>query len=341
MNYLVTGCSRGVGLEICRVLLEQGHTVYGVARSYTDEFKKLESEFDNKLFFKSIDLGDSENVHRNVFKDFVNNRIQLHGYVNNAAMAYDDIVTNLKLDRLQSMYSVNVFTPMMITKYVLRNMLLHHTKGSIVHISSISAHTGYKGLAMYASSKGALEAFSKDTAREWGELGIRSNVVVPGFMETAMSATLTEEQKNRIYKRTSMKAATSVRSVAETVAFLLSDGACSITHPQIEAAQIYIFVNNYISEYLAADNIFYKNKALTDICGLLDEFYDLDNLHYIYGKLAVGDTSDEKVEQIYKNMDAILKTYFYVSDEQVQAIRTADSTQIQLIIEESVKNKYE
>lgn len=57
---------------------------------------------------------------------------------------------------------------MMITKYVLRNMLLHHTKGSIVHISSISAHTGYKGLAMYASSKGALEAFSKDTAREWG-----------------------------------------------------------------------------------------------------------------------------------------------------------------------------
>ena len=88
-------------------------------------------------------------------------------------------------------------------------------------------------------------------------------------------------------------------------------------------------------------NIFYKNKALTDICGLLDEFYDLDNLHYIYGKLAVGDTSDENVEEIYKNMDAILKTYFYVSDEQVQAIRTADSTQIQLIIEESVKNKYE
>ena len=107
MNYLVTGCSRGVGLEICRVLLEQGHTVYGVARSYTDEFKKLESEFDNKLFFKSIDLGDSENVHRNVFKDFVNNRIQLHGYVNNAAMAYDDIVTNLKLDRLQSMSKIS------------------------------------------------------------------------------------------------------------------------------------------------------------------------------------------------------------------------------------------
>ena len=212
MNYLVTGCSRGVGLEICRVLLSEGNTVYGVARSY-----------------KSIDLSDCENIHKNVFKEYVTNKIQLDGYVNNAAMAYDDIVTNLNIDKLKAMYNVNVFTPMMITKYVLRNMLLSKKKGSIIHISSISAHTGYKGLAMYASSKGALEAFSKDTAREWGQLGIRSNVVVPGFMETAMSASLTEDQKDRIYKRTSLKTATSVRSVAETVAFLLSDKACSIT----------------------------------------------------------------------------------------------------------------
>ena len=233
MNYLVTGCSRGVGLEICKVLLEQGHAVYGIARSYTDDFAKLQKGHEGMLFFKSIDLSDSGNVHKSVFKEFINNKIQLHGYVNNAAMAYDDIVTNLNLDKLHAMYDVNVFTPMMITKYAIRNMLLHHTRGSIVHISSISAHTGYKGLAMYASSKGALEAFSKDTAREWGELGIRSNVVVPGFMETAMSSTLTDEQKDRIYKRTALKSATSVRSVAETVAFLLSDSASSITGVEI------------------------------------------------------------------------------------------------------------
>jgi 3-oxoacyl-[acyl-carrier protein] reductase len=127
------------------------------------------------------------------------------------------------------MYAVNVFTPMMITKYAIRNMLLHKTKGCIIHISSISVHTGYKGLAMYASSKGALEAFSKDTAREWGVMGIRSNCVVPGFMATAMSSTLTEEQRSKIYARTSLKDATSINSVAETVAFLLSDKACSIT----------------------------------------------------------------------------------------------------------------
>ena len=233
MNYIVTGCSRGVGLEICRVLLKAGNTVYGIARSFTNSFKELQDLYSSRLFFKSIDLSDPDDIRKVVFKDYVGNDIIIHGYVNNAAMAYDDIVTNLNLDRLRDMYSVNVFTPMMMTKYVIRNMILHHTKGCIVHISSISAHTGYKGLAMYASSKGALEAFSKDTAREWGERGIRSNVVVPGFMETAMSSSLTSEQKDRIYKRTSLKSATNVRSVAETVAFLLSDKACSITGQNI------------------------------------------------------------------------------------------------------------
>lgn len=233
MNYLVTGCSRGVGLEICRVLLEQGHTVYGIARGFSNEFQQLQEENQEHLFFKSIDLSDSENVRKSVFKEFISNKLRLDGFVNNAAMAYDDIITNLNLEKLKAMYAVNVFTPMMITKYAIRNMLLHHTQGSIIHISSISAHTGYKGLAMYASSKGALEAFSKDTAREWGELGIRSNVVVPGFMETSMSSTLTDEQKDRIYKRTSLKKPTCIRSVAETVSFILSDKASSITGQNI------------------------------------------------------------------------------------------------------------
>jgi len=102
-----------------------------------------------------------------------------------------------------------------------------------VHISSIGVHTGYKGLSMYASTKGALEAFSKNTAREWGEKGIRSNCLVAGFMETEMSSTLSDDQKNRIYQRTSMKQPVDVNSVAETIRFLLSEEAKSITGQDI------------------------------------------------------------------------------------------------------------
>ena len=165
--------------------------------------------------------------------DFISNNIPLHGFVNNAAIAYDDLVTNLNQDRLTYMFQANVFTPMMITKYAIRNMIFNRIQGSIVHLSSISVHTGYKGLAMYAGSKAALEGFSKNTAREWGEKGIRSNCLVAGFMETSMSNSLSDDQKNRIYNRTSMKKPTTLRSVAETILFLLGEGAESITGQNI------------------------------------------------------------------------------------------------------------
>ena len=139
----------------------------------------------------------------------------------------------MNLNKLEKMYRVNVFSPIAISKFCLRNMLLHKTKGSIVHLSSISVHTGYNGLSMYASTKGALEAFSKNTAREWGRKGIRSNCIVAGFMETKMSSTLSDEQKDRIYKRTSLKQPTDIQSVANTIEFLLSDNSKSITGQNI------------------------------------------------------------------------------------------------------------
>jgi len=228
-NILLTGVSKGLGIQVAKTLLEdESMVVYGISRSKTDELTTLMTQYPERLKWLSYDLSNSADV-RSIFKDFIGFKTLLHGYVNNAALAYDDIVTNLNLDRLEKMYKVNVFTPMMMTKYAIRQFLLHNIKGSIVHVSSISVHTGYKGLAMYASTKGALEAFSKDVAREWGEKGIRSNALVAGFMETSMSSTLSADQKDRIYKRTSLNKPTSIKSVAETIKFLLSEGAESIT----------------------------------------------------------------------------------------------------------------
>lgn len=234
-NILVTGASKGLGLSIVETLLVGGHSVFGVARTEPAAIQALKLKYPEQLKFKQVDLSDPEASRLAIFnEDFISFDTPLHGFVNNAAMAYDDIITNLNLEPLEAMYRVNVFAPFMLTKYAIRNMLLHRVSGSIVHISSISVHTGYKGLSMYASTKGALEAFSKNTAREWGSRKIRSNCLVAGFMETEMSGTLTEDQKNRIYNRTSLKQATQVSSVSETVAFLISSKAGSITGQNIQ-----------------------------------------------------------------------------------------------------------
>lgn len=233
MNVLISGVSKGLGLKTAETLLKNGWTVFGISRSKTEELEKLLSLYPDDLRWLQYDLSNSEQIRQVVFKDWIGFKTPIHGFVNNAAMAYDDIVTNLDLELLEKMYKINVFAPMVLTKYVIRQMLLHNSTGSIVHISSISVHTGYKGLSMYASTKGALEAFSKNTAREWGEIGIRSNCLVAGFMETEMSSSLTDEQKNRIYKRTALKKPVDVNSVAETIKFLLSNEAQSITGQNI------------------------------------------------------------------------------------------------------------
>ena len=233
MNVLITGISKGLGLETTKSLLKKGWIVYGISRSVTNELNELLIEYPQSLNWLQYDLQDVENINIKIFKEWIGFNTPIHAYINNAALAYDDIITNINVDKLRKMYEVNVFAPMIITKYVIRQMLLYQIQGSILHLSSISVHTGYKGLSMYASTKGSLEAFSKNTAREWGELGIRSNCLVAGFMETEMSSTLSTDQKNRIYKRTSMKRPVDVFSVAETIFFLISNEAKSITGQNI------------------------------------------------------------------------------------------------------------
>lgn len=229
---LVTGVSKGLGLVLLKSLLKDGNIVYGVSRSDNDELSKLKELFPDCFIHLKYDLGKIESI-KELSKYILKNKLKFNSFVNNAAMAYDDIITNANFDKLELMFKTNVLTPIMITKLILRNFILNKVKGSIIHVSSISVHTGYKGLSMYASTKGALEAFSKNNAREWGELGIRSNCVVAGFMETDMSNTLTNEQKIRIYNRTSLKKETDKNSVVETIKFLISDNSISITGQNI------------------------------------------------------------------------------------------------------------
>jgi len=227
-NIIVTGDSRGLGAEIVKTLLEETeYGVIGISRSNTTEITNNPIAQGRYLHI-SYDLNDLKNI-KSLYQNYLKPLGPIAGLVNNSAIAYDDIITNLNIENLLNMFNVNVYASMLLSKFAIRDMLLHCTKGSIVYITSVCAHTGYKGLSMYAASKGALESFSRTIAREWGEFGIRSNCVSPGFMETEMSNSISHEQRERIYKRTSLKRETDPSSVASTVVFLLMDNSASIT----------------------------------------------------------------------------------------------------------------
>jgi 3-oxoacyl-[acyl-carrier protein] reductase len=225
---IVTGDSRGLGAAITQELLSDEYEVIGLSRNGSDEVSRFEEEYPDRFNHINFDLENSSKIEE-LYKQELKSHGPIHGLVNNAAMPYDDIVTNIDRDVLSTMFEVNVISPMMLTKYTLRDMMLNRTEGSIVHISSVSTASGYKGLSMYGATKGALESFSLGVAREWGERGIRSNCIAPGFMDTDMTSTLTEDQKTRIYDRTGLGEPTDEKSVANTVEFLLSEASSSIT----------------------------------------------------------------------------------------------------------------
>lgn len=230
MKYIiVTGDSRGLGFDIAYKILDTTNFgVIGLSRKESSYIQELKDKFPEKYHHFNVDLSYPDQL-KGVFFNQIKKIGIIQGLVNNAAYAYDDIVSNMNISELEKMFRINVLSAIELTKLSVRNMLLNNIKGSFVHISSVSAHTGYKGLSMYASTKGAMEAFSKGFSREWGAKGIRSNCVAPGFMETEMSASLTEDLKSKIYARTSMKKETSLSSVSNTVVYLLSDKSESIT----------------------------------------------------------------------------------------------------------------
>ena len=228
-NVIVTGCNGGLGFSIVDQLIKsEEYFIIGTGSKQKADDKLLGFIQQKKMTYFQLDLAFPEEI-KGFYFDQLKSIGPIHGLVNNAAYAYDDLCSNANLGELEKMFKINTISPILLTKYCIRDMILHGIRGSIIHVSSVSAHTGYKGLSMYAASKGALESFSRTIAREYGTRGIRSNCIAPGFMETGMSNTLSSEQKARIYNRTSLKKSTSLQSVAFIVLNLLSHETESIT----------------------------------------------------------------------------------------------------------------
>ena len=132
---LLTGDSRGVGNSIARELLKNEYRVIGLSRTQTNEIDCLVNEYGEQRYvhinYDLLDVDGIKNLYKKTLRPLTK-ETGIYGFVNNAAMAYDDIITNLNYESLNKMYKVNVFSPMMMTKYVLRDMLLNKNKGNII-----------------------------------------------------------------------------------------------------------------------------------------------------------------------------------------------------------------
>jgi 3-oxoacyl-[acyl-carrier protein] reductase len=228
-NVIVTGGSKGLGLGIAGKLAKQGYRAIAIARKESPE---LTAAMQNgtepgNIQFVPFDLADLEGIAalvKKLRKDFG----AIYGLVNNAGTSVDGALAMLQISQMEQVVRLNTLSPMVMTKAAVRSMM-SDGGGRIINIASVVAFTGYSGLTVYSASKASLIGFTRSLAREVGKLGITVNAVAPGFVDTEMTRGMKEEQREQIVRRSALKRLVDVEDVANTVDFLLSDGAKNIT----------------------------------------------------------------------------------------------------------------
>jgi 3-oxoacyl-[acyl-carrier protein] reductase len=225
-NVIVTGATRGLGLAISSRLLSEGYGVIGLARQSSDDFLALSSRHGAGASFVSLDIADTDKI-AEAARGLLKKQPNIHGLVNNAAMAEDGVLATQHTSRMEALLRTNLLGPMVLTKYIMRAMLVAR-QGRIVNITSTAANSGYHGMSVYSATKAGLQGFSASLSREAGKYNITVNCVAPGYVPTDMSASLQGEKLQSVLRRSPLGIPTP-DDVAGAVSFLLSPSAASIT----------------------------------------------------------------------------------------------------------------
>ena len=229
-NVIVTGGSRGLGLAISQSLAAAGYRVIAVARTLTPELtasREAATSGPGAIEFRACDLSALDQIAplvRSIKAEFG----APYGLVNNAGLGTSGILSNMHDQDVQKLIQLNTLAPILLSKYVVRAMMVQR-EGRIINMASIVAATGYSGLSVYSATKASLIGFTRSLAREVGQLGITVNAISPGFVATEMTHDLTDSQRAQIARRSAMHRMPEPVDVARSVEFLLGDGGRNIT----------------------------------------------------------------------------------------------------------------
>jgi 3-oxoacyl-[acyl-carrier protein] reductase len=229
-NVVVTGASRGIGLAIAQKLAAADYNVIGVARRESVEFKNAVRELKDGgggLHFRAFDLSEIDAI-RAFVKLLREEFGAIYGLVNNAGIGNEGLLATRHNSEIEALVRLNVLSPVILTKYVVRHMMANG-EGRIVNMSSIIASTGYNGLSVYGATKAAATGFTRSLAREVGKLGITVNAIAPGFIATELTQGLSDEARARIAGRSALRRLPEASDVARMVEYLLGEGGRNVT----------------------------------------------------------------------------------------------------------------
>ena len=221
---LVTGASRGIGLEAAKHFSKEGYKVIGSSRG---DFNLGELIGDESAISVQLDLMSKESI-KNLFADLKSEDLLPSVLVNNAGITKDQLFLRMKDEDWDDVIETNLNGLFRVTKAFIKPMVKNKF-GRVINISSVAGLMGNSGQANYSSSKSAMVGFSRSLAKELGSRNITSNVVAPGFIETDMTTFLNDDEKVEVSKNIPMKRFGTVQDVAKCIVFLASDEANYIT----------------------------------------------------------------------------------------------------------------